>query len=488
MGSVGKDDRVTGSTTTLHTMVLFGFKTINSGEQALVRNHLGVAKLVEGPARVTLWRSTVEKLVANFAAEGEYLEINYKHGPRQCLAGPRLVFNNPVEMDSIHVRDSILVSANEALVVYSASGVENDETEGKLKPDKSNENRFERKVLYGPMRYVPKPREWIHEFRWHGEDPSNKTRKIQGALQFKLLRIIADQMYYNIQEVRTKDDTMITVKVMIFFQLVNIEKMLDNTADPIADFINACCSDIIQYLSSLSYEEFVENTQKLNDISTYKTLTSRAEMIGYNISKVVFRGFHSSDALQNMHDKAIHERTRLRLEADNEDHRQKTLDLQLAKEEERGMKQRELEREKEEHKRMMDREKHSECLRLKAEQEEHQQKLLDIKLARAAERGEKEREVERLREEHLRRIEREKFSDGHENQKLTVNLEMKKKEMSLDLDKQRISMEKERLDGMKGIGVDLTAVLVAECRNADKSIKISSGDQPATLHIHEGSD
>ena len=79
---------------------------------------------------------------------------------------------------------------------------------------------------------------------------------------------------------------MITVKVMIFFQLVNIDKMLDNTADPIADFINACCSDIIQYLATLSYEEFVENTQKLNDISTYKTLTSRAEMIGYNISKV----------------------------------------------------------------------------------------------------------------------------------------------------------------------------------------------------------
>jgi len=453
----------------------------------LVRNHLGDAKLVEGPARVTLWRSSVEKLASYFAAEGQYLEINYKHGPRQCIAGPRLVFDNPVEVDSIYVRDSILVSANEALVVYS--GVEdNEETEEKLGYVKTNENKFERKVLYGPIRYVPKPGEWIHEFQWHGEDPTNKTRKVKGALVFKRLRIIADQMYYNIPEVRTKDDTMITVKVMIFFQLINIDKMLDNTADPIADFINACCSDVIQYLSSLSYEEFVENTQKLNDISTYKTLTSRAEMIGYNISKVVFRGFHSSDALQNMHDKAIHERTRLRLEADTEDHRQKTLDLQLAKEEERGMKQRELEREKEEHKRMMEREKHSESLRLKAEHEEHQQKLLDIKLARAAERGEKEREVERLREEHLRWMEREKFSDNHENQKLTVNLEMKKKEMSLDLDKQRISMEKERLDGMKGIGVDLTAVLVAECRNADKSIKISSGDQPATLHIHEGSD
>merc|ERR1711953_511815 len=249
-------------------------------------------------------------------------------------------------------------------------------------------------------------------------------------------------------------------------------------ADPIADFINACCSDVIQYLSTLSYEEFVENTQKLNDISTYKTLTSRAEMIGYNISKVVFRGFHSSDALQHMHDKAIHERTRLRLEADTEDHRQMTLDLQLAKE---------VEREKEEHRRRMEAEKHSEGLRLKAEQEEFQQKLLDIKLAKAAERGEKERQMEREKDEHLRLLEREKFKDSHGNQKMKVDLEVKRKEMILGLDKQRIMMEKERLEGMKGLGVDVTTVLVAECKNADKTFKIENinGDHPSNLHIHE---
>ena len=40
-------------------MVLFGFKTIHAGDQALVRSHLGDARLVAGPARVTLWRSKV---------------------------------------------------------------------------------------------------------------------------------------------------------------------------------------------------------------------------------------------------------------------------------------------------------------------------------------------------------------------------------------------------------------------------------------------
>ena len=97
---------------------------------------------------------------------------------------------------------------------------------------------------------------------------------------------------------------MITVKLMVFFQLVDINKMLDNTHDPIADFINAVCSDTIQFCSRLSYEEFVDNTAAMNDIKTFSQLTSRAEMIGYKVSKVVFRGFHSSDALQSMHDKA----------------------------------------------------------------------------------------------------------------------------------------------------------------------------------------
>merc|ERR1712110_240638 len=451
MGSVGKDDRVTGSTTTLHTMVLFGFKTINSGEQALVRNHLGVAKLVEGPARVTLWRSTVEKLVANFAAEGEYLEINYKHGPRQCLAGPRLVFNNPVEMDSIHVRDSILVSANEALVVYSASGVDNEETGEKLGYVKASENQFKRKVLYGPIRYVPKPGEWMHEFNWHGEDPTNKTRKIKGALVFKRLRIIADQMYYNIQEVRTKDDTMITVKVMIFFQLINIEKMLDNTADPIADFINACCSDVIQYLSTLSYEEFVENTQKLNDISTYKTLTSRAEMIGYNISKVVFRGFHSSDALQNMHDKAIQERTRLRLENENEIQKQRLLDFQLEKQEDRASKQRLLESQTAIHKNDLNR-------------AEHQLQIQKIEQEGEAKLALKKKEEQQKMQFAIETITREG----------DAKLDLDKKQLKVFEEQKKI--EREKLTHMKDLEVDLTSYLVSQNKIPDKHYRFDTSN------------
>jgi len=466
-------------------MVLFGFKTIDAGEQVLVRNHLGVAKAVSGPARVTLWRSKVEPLTLYFAGEGQYLEVNQRNGPRLCLSGPTQMFLNPIEHESIFVREAILVSANEALVVYSSGSQGKENFYSEPLSEKDKENSFERRVLYGPIRYVPKPSEWIHEFSWHGEDPTNKTRKVRGALQFKLLRVIADQFYYNVPEVRTKDDTQITVKLMVFFELVDVVKMLDNTHDPIADFINAVCSDTIQYCSGLTYEEFVENTSQMNELSTFKQLTSRSLNIGYRINKVVFRGFHSSDALQSMHDKAIHERTRLRLEADTEDHRQRTLDLQLAKEEERSAKERELEKEKEEHKRSMEREKHAEKLRLEAAVEEHHQKQLDVKLLKDAERSARQRSLELEQDEHRRKMEMEAHKDKVNQMKEIAEVQMEEKKMIVDLTKEKIKLEKERVEGLKATGVDVTKVLVAECKVPDKTVRVESSDAATAFHLHD---
>ena len=41
----------------------------------------------------------------------------------------------------------------------------------------------------------------------------------------------------SLQGVRTADDASLTVKVMVFFQITNLELMLNSTHDPIGDFI-----------------------------------------------------------------------------------------------------------------------------------------------------------------------------------------------------------------------------------------------------------
>ena len=76
---------------------------------------------------------------------------------------------------------------------------------------------------------------------------------------------------------------------MIFYQLENLDKMLEATADPIADIINASCSDTVQYCSKLTYEEFVNSTSNMSDLSTYGQLTERANAIGYKVKYFTYK-------------------------------------------------------------------------------------------------------------------------------------------------------------------------------------------------------
>jgi len=85
---------------------------------------------------------------------------------------------------------------------------------------------------------------------------------------------------------------------MVFFEIMNVEMMLDNTQDPIGDFVNSVCADIIAFTAFHSYEEFVASTSSLNDLSTYPQLQRRAKQIGYKINKVVYRGYHACENLQ----------------------------------------------------------------------------------------------------------------------------------------------------------------------------------------------
>ena len=139
---------------------------------------------------------------------------------------------------------------------------EKSSKKGKKKADVDDDNNDDddddknvvREVIRGPCVHVPLPDEWSHSFSWHGTDPNNKTRKVPNALKFKKLRVIPDQMYYNVNDVRTKDDAVVTVKLMLFFELRDIERMLDRTHDPIADMINAVTADIVAFASQLTCE------------------------------------------------------------------------------------------------------------------------------------------------------------------------------------------------------------------------------------------
>ena len=107
---------------------------------------------------------------------------------------------------------------------------------------------------------------------------------------------------------------MLTIRLMIFFELLDIATMLETTHDPIGDFVNAATSDVVDFTGRHDFESFKHNTDKLNELETYRQLAVRASQCGYRINKVVYRGYGAPERLQQMHDQAIEARTKLQLE------------------------------------------------------------------------------------------------------------------------------------------------------------------------------
>merc|ERR1711904_613665 len=114
-------------------------------------------------------------------------------------------------------------------------------------------------------------------------------------------------------------------------------------------------SDVIEFVAGKSFEQFKAATDQLNNLSVYQQLTSRAKGIGFEVTKVVFRGYGAPQRLQRMHDDAIERRTKLALDRENEDQEQKMQDMKLAREEERLRKRQKMEKETKAHEREIQR-------------------------------------------------------------------------------------------------------------------------------------
>ncbi len=225
---------------------------------------------------------------------------------------------------------------------------------------------------------------------------------------------------------RTADDALLCVKLMVFFELTSLTTMLEETHDPIADFINALTADVIDFAGAREFEQFKDHTERLNQLDTYPQLVARAQRIGYAINKVVYRGYHASDKLQAMHDNAIETRTKLRLESETEQQAQELADLKLERETRRASLRQKMQEDELHHQNQLERLAHDEVMRQKTA----------------------EAELERRHKEEMN---------------------------AADLS---------RLDTMRNLGVDLTPYLIAQYRQPDRVIRIE-GDHEGRVHMHE---
>jgi len=401
--------------------MLFGIQTIQAGRRIAVWNQRGEVRLVDGPRRFWLWRETVCPLIQHSAREGEYLIITHRDGLVEHRAGPVMVWQHPVDHISIQKAEAIAISAHEAVVVYGKDG-----------------ERVQRRIVKGPAQFVPGSGEWLHQFSWHGADPKRPERKVPHALRFERLRVIPDQMYIEIESVRTADDALIAVRFMLFFELANIEHMLDQTHDPIADLVNALTADVIEFAAARTFDAFKSDTEQLNQLGTFVQLQGRAERIGYRIGKVVYRGYAASQQLQAMHDHAIEARTQLRLEAETEAQAQELADLKLKREQDRAAQRQAMEQ---------DAARHTASL----ERLQEEERIVRQQLAADAQRSQRDAD----HGQHLRHRQ--------------------------ELDRQRLAYT----TGLREAGVDLTRWMVAKYQHPDRLIRIEGGRDNLQLQMAE---
>eukprot|EP00475_Leptophrys_vorax_P015775 TRINITY_DN2210_c0_g1_i1.p1 TRINITY_DN2210_c0_g1~~TRINITY_DN2210_c0_g1_i1.p1 ORF type:complete len:447 (-),score=108.41 TRINITY_DN2210_c0_g1_i1:72-1412(-) len=155
--------------------VWMGKRTVKEGEAAAVWSLSGRHRQIVGPRREHLFFSTIRFLDRFTARNGEYLVVKHKNGTVEHVRGPRTMFLDPVQHDEIYLRQAIqLQSSSEAIVVYS-SALEAKENEGGIaRPtmatfdEKDEKGQFDvtRRVLRGPAIFVPNVGEWVQSFSW----------------------------------------------------------------------------------------------------------------------------------------------------------------------------------------------------------------------------------------------------------------------------------------------------------------------------------
>ena len=396
------------------------FYIVEEGQSVLVRNPDGTMDVIVGPRRVWRGRRKFQRMIHHVAHPGDYLIVRYRDGRQEHLAGPAEVWFDPRVHQEITCEEMLQVAAKEAVVVYS---------------QKEGTSSVQRRIEYGPTLFMPRPGEWLHTFVWHAsEGGSEGVRKVPKGLVFQKLWLMPDQMYHDVTDVRTADDAVLTIRLMIFFELLDIATMLETTHDPIGDFVNAATSDVVDFTGRHDFESFKQNTDKLNELETYRQLAVRASQCGYRINKVVYRGYGAPERLQQMHDQAIEARTKLQLERATEQQAQDLESFKLESQMLRAGKRR-----------------HEQTAEV-AHQLELDQKKQEAELRAREAQANFRRQQQRLESEF--RLEHRNRQDAH---------------------------EREHLAELRRLGVDLTAYLTQS--RADRVIELR-GPQGSTTHLH----
>ena len=295
--------------------------TVRDGQRAIVWKPDGRAEVVVGPAKKRLLGDQIEFMREYIADAIRYLVIVDKEGNTEHIPGPANVWFDPTKHRSIAVKRCIMLDANEHIVSYLRT-----------------ESNITRRVVTGPTVHIPASNEWVHEFKWCATSALHGERG-----RFNVLKTLPDQVEVTIPRLRSFDNAEVSMDVMVFMQLVDVEKLLNSTHDPVTDLKVSITADLTEFVSKCTLDQLKERTHELNDLKMFKQSTQRADQIGYRVSKVTYRGYGFSRDIDAMLKQNLVDETKLKIEKETAVKEQDIEDMKSLRRVDRHLKEKEAE-------------------------------------------------------------------------------------------------------------------------------------------------
>ncbi len=310
----------------------FSSVLVKQGEAVLITHVNGREEEIRGPRRVRLgifdsWDS-MERVVLD---ETRQIIVTKQDGSREIIAGPQEYFLLHEPRMHFEEMSRIVLEQNQRCHVVDEDGKETMHEGEKtvfVRPSETHkvvnktilqegtavvvvDEDGKRTVKQGPESFFLGPREKLYTFTWTGGE-----KKEPRYLRFDTLRTTPDQMYHDV-EVRTRDQVILTIKLMIYWQVVDVEKMIKRCDDLIGAMVNIVSSSVASCFGQVTFEEAATDPERrIQGIDTFKSQEKWAEY-GVRVEQVRLRGWRCADAqIQMILDQKIQNRTKI--ESDEE--------------------------------------------------------------------------------------------------------------------------------------------------------------------------
>ncbi len=130
---------------------------------------------------------------------------------------------------------------------------------------KINQNWSEEIIQWSenPEIFINPKTEKVKNFRWTGSwEDGQENEKVPGAINFTILRLDNSQTYFSFP-VRTKDNVVLDINLMIFYSISDVEKLVKNTHDPMCEFYNKIQAFIWDQFSQKNFDEIKNQTSTM---------------------------------------------------------------------------------------------------------------------------------------------------------------------------------------------------------------------------------